>query len=127
MCLEIYELDLLESLSAPPLAWQEAIKKTIEKANNKYMKGYNKNKESSYLKYWDVNNFYGWATSQKLHVNNFKWVEDISRFDENFIKVIIKKMMNNISLKWIFNTRKIYTKPKTIWEDEDWKSRNACR
>ena len=26
------------------------------KANNKYMKDYDKNKESLYLKYWDVNN-----------------------------------------------------------------------
>ena len=36
------------------------------------MKDYDKNKESSYLKYCDVNNLYDWAMSQKLPVNSFK-------------------------------------------------------
>ena len=29
------------------------------KANNKYMKNYNKNKESSHIQYLDANNLYG--------------------------------------------------------------------
>ena len=88
ICLEIYELDSAKSLSAPGLAWQAALKKTktkldllkdinmlltvekgirggichsiyqYAKANNKYMKDYDKNKESSHLQYWDVNNLY---------------------------------------------------------------------
>ena len=29
------------------------------KASKKWMKYYDENKESSYVKYWDVNNFYG--------------------------------------------------------------------
>ena len=57
-----------------------------EKTNNRYMKDYNKNKESSYLQYWDVNNLFGCATSQKLPVNNFEWIKDPSQFNEDFIK-----------------------------------------
>ena len=41
------------------------------KAKSKYVKNYDKNKEASHLKYWDVNNFYGWAMSQKLPVEGF--------------------------------------------------------
>ena len=43
------------------------------------MRNYDKNKESSYLKYWGVNNVYEWAISQKVPVNDFKWVEETSQ------------------------------------------------
>ena len=46
------------------------------KANNKYMKNYDRNKDSSYLKYRNVNDLYRWAMSQKLLVFDFTWVED---------------------------------------------------
>ena len=39
------------------------------------MKNYDKNRESSYLKNWDLNNLYEWVMSQKLALDNFKWVE----------------------------------------------------
>ena len=50
------------------------------------MKDYDKDKESTYLQYWDVNNIYGWAMSQKLAVDNFEWIKDTSQFNEDFIK-----------------------------------------
>ena len=56
------------------------------KANNKHIKDYNKNKESSDLEYWDVNNLNGWAISQKITVNSFECIEDTSQFNEEFIK-----------------------------------------
>ena len=56
------------------------------KANNKYMKDHDKNKESLYLKYWNVNNLYGWAMSQNLPGNKFEWTEVTSQFNEDFIE-----------------------------------------
>ena len=57
-----------------------------EKANNKYMKNYDKNKESSYIQYLDANNLNGWAMSQKLPVNGFKWINDVTEIDEKLKK-----------------------------------------
>ena len=56
------------------------------KSNNKYMNNYDKRKIISYLMYLDANNLYGWEMSLKLPVNGFKWVRDLSKFNESFIK-----------------------------------------
>ena len=58
------------------------------KANDKYMKNYDKNNESSYIEYLEANNLYVWAMSQKLPVNGFKWVKQktLSKFNGDFIK-----------------------------------------
>ena len=115
-CLKNYELDPAHFVSLPGLAWQACLKKTnvelelltdydmllmIEerirggicyamqryaKANNKYMKDYGKKKKSSYIQYLDANNLYGKAMTEKLPVRVFKWVNDISKMDEDFVK-----------------------------------------
>ena len=36
--------------------------------------------------YVDANNLHGWAMSKKLPLDNFKWVDDLSMFTEDFIK-----------------------------------------
>ena len=56
------------------------------KANNKYVKNYDKNIKSSYVVHLDANNLCGWAMSQKLPVNGFKWVKKLTKFDKRFIK-----------------------------------------
>ena len=61
------------------------------KSNNRYMKDYDESKESSYIQYLDANNLYGAAMSEKLPINGFKWVNDISRINENFVGSYNKK------------------------------------
>ena len=47
-------------------------------ANNKYMESYNPSKESKYIMYLDANNLYGYAMSQPLPIDGFRWMD----FDE---------------------------------------------
>ena len=59
------------------------------KANNKYMKDYDKNKELLHLKYWDVNILYGCMVEQyhkKFPVNGLNQVGELFEFNEDFIK-----------------------------------------
>ena len=65
---------------------EELIEEFNAKVNNNDIKDYDRNKESSYLKYCDVNNLYGQSMLQKLPVNKFEWTEDAFRFNEDFIK-----------------------------------------
>ena len=44
------------------------------------MINYDKNMESVYLMYLDESNLYGWAMSQKLAVEGFKWEKNILKF-----------------------------------------------
>ena len=120
-CIKTYELDPAHFISLPGIAWQACLKKTgvelelltdydmflmIEegirggichavhryaKTNNEYMKDYDESKESSYIQYLDANNLYGAAMSEKLPINGFKWVNDISKIDKKFVKSYDKK------------------------------------
>ena len=125
-CIKTYELDPAHFISLPGLAWQACLKKTgvelelltdydmllmIEegirsgichavhryaKANNEYMKDYYESKESSYIQYLDANDLYGAAMSEKLPINGFKWVNDISRIDKKFVKSYDKKIVTKV-------------------------------
>ena len=61
------------------------------KANNEYMKDYDESKEYSHIQYLDANNLYGAAMSEKLPMNGFKWVSDISGINRKFVKSYDKK------------------------------------
>ena len=65
------------------------------KANNKYMKNYNNNEESSYIQYLDANNLYGWAMSKKLPVNGFKWLDNDKTAERSAKHVINEEFIKN--------------------------------
>ena len=131
ICLEIYELDPAKLFFTSRISMASSLKKTkvksnlltnidilstvekdrrraichsiywYAKANNKYMKDYDKSKELSYTQYRDINSLYDWAMWQKLPLNNFVSGSKIFLY-------LIKKIIKNIFSKLMFNILKKY-------------------
>ena len=104
LCEKNYELDPAHFFTTPGLAWDAMLKMTgvelellkdvdqvlmiekgirggnanvfkrFAKANNQYMKNFDVKQDSRFLVYLDANNLYGWAMSQPLPVEEFKWM-----------------------------------------------------
>ena len=68
--------------------------------NNKYMKNYDKNKESSYIQYLDGNNLYGWAISKKLPVDGFKWKKNNEDFIKNYDEDSDKEYILEVDIEY---------------------------
>ncbi|GFS62164.1 uncharacterized protein TNIN_395461 [Trichonephila inaurata madagascariensis] len=113
--MKAYNLDPVWYYTAPGLSWDSMLKFTkvkiellmdydmylfVEKgirggisqcsnryarANNKFLPNFEPSKPQNFLLYLDANNLYGWAMSQYLPLNDFKWVDflDVDNIDEN--------------------------------------------
>ena len=106
VCLVNYKLDPAYYLTAPSLSWDAFLKVSkiklelitdyemylffeegirgglsqistrYAKANNKYMKSYDKTKPDTYISYFDANNLYGHSMCEYLPYKDFKWNND---------------------------------------------------
>ena len=144
-CLKHYNLDPAHYYTSPGLAWDACLKETgqelellhdydmlmmFEKgirggmthiskryaeANNKYMKDFNPNKPSSFIQYLDANNLYGWAMSQALPTNGFKWMKDLTKAKViHILEKVNCSMTNPIKKKgYIFEVDLEY--PHDLW------------
>ena len=129
-CLKYYGLDPCHYYSAPGLSWDALLKMTwinldlitdldqqlfIEKgmrggistithrhavANNKYMKDYNPEVESSYIMYLDANNLYGWAMSKSLPFKDFKWLPPEDFILDNYTDYTRKGVILEVDLEY---------------------------
>ena len=64
------------------------ISKRYAEVNNKYMKTYNPDEETSFIQYLDANNLYGWAMSQNLPTHGFKWMRNLTK--ESLMEILEK-------------------------------------
>lgn len=106
ICIDAYELDPCQYVTAPGLSWDAMLKytkvelelftdyemvqfikagirggisqasKRYAKANNQFMKDYDAKQDSNFIIYLDVNNLYGDAMRRLLPINNFRWASD---------------------------------------------------
>ena len=109
--MKLYGLDPCHYFSSPGLSWDDKLKMTgvkleeisdidkylfIEKglrgrisytgkryakANNTYMNDYNPKKQSTFKSYLNMNNLYGWAVSEYLPYERFRWLKNIDEFN----------------------------------------------
>ena len=147
-CLKHYNLDPAHYYTSPGLAWDACLKETGQKlellhdydmlmmfergirggishiskryaeANNKYMKDYNPDEESSYIQYLDANNLYGWEMSQQLPTHGFKWMRNLTK--ESLMEILEKanhSMSNRGRKGYIFEVDLEY--PSSLWEDHN--------
>ena len=128
-CKQDYDLDSCHYFTSPGLSWDAMLKMTniklelltdvdmfqfIEKgmrggisyftnrygkANNKYIESYDKKAPSKYLTYLDANNLYGWAMSQYLPVDGFRWLTEkeineivLAKYEEDSKKGLISEV-----------------------------------
>ena len=147
-CLHHYKLDPTHYYTSPGLAWDACLKTTgqylellsdydmlmmfergirggithiskrYEEANNKYMKNYNPDVESTFIQYLDANNLYGWATSQNLPTHGFRWMSNITK--EQVMEVLEKanhSMLNTGKKGYIFEVDLEY--PEHLWDSHN--------
>ena len=147
-CLHHYNLDPAHYYTSPGLAWDACLKETGQElqllhdydmlmmfergirggishiskryaeANNKYMKDYNPDEESTYIQYLDAKNLYGWAMSQSLPTHGFKWMKNITK--ETVMDILEKAnhSMSNLGRKgYIFEVDLEY--PHKLWKSHN--------
>ena len=147
-CLKHYKLDPAHYYTSPGLAWDACLKETDQQlellcdydmlmmfergirggmthiakryseANNKYMKNFDPNKPSKFIQYLDANNLYGWAMSQSLPTNGFKWMNNLTK--EKVMDILEKtnSSMNDMGKTgYIFEIDLEY--PQELWKSHN--------